>query len=202
MIASMLRVPRIVAALALTFALHGALAAAHAQRPAAFSTLGLEVAGVRGIDEERLHRTWEQGSGFALELSTPLPLGEAALGFAQLPFRARGADQPDFRARLLSARWGVGARIAGPLAVRASLLGGNFLMRFEDGPATVVGLTTESELYVGARGAIDVTVRGVGLTAGAEYDRVLTKVPIGLLTARVGGRVVARTPAWLREVLE
>jgi hypothetical protein len=177
-------------------------AAAGAQRPAAFSTIGVEVAGLRGAREERLHETWEQGGGFGVEVSTPLPLGEAGLGVAQLPFRARTADQPDFRARLLTARWGLAGRLAGPLSIRASVIGGNFLMRFDDGPWAVGGLSTESELFLGARGSLDLVVRGVGVTAGIEYDRVLTRVPIGLVTLRAGGRVVTRTPAWLRGVLE
>ena len=176
--------------------------AAAAQQSTAFSALRLEVTALRGAHDVRLREHWDQGDGVAVEVSTPLPVGEIGLGIAQLPFDALRPDQPGFRGRLLTARWGIGAR-AGRIAARASLVGGNFLMRFDDDAPSSVGLTTESELLVGARGAVDLALgKGVGLTAGASWDRVLTRIPITLTALRVGAHVTAATPGWLREVLQ
>jgi len=177
--------------------------AAVAPRSGAFGIIHLELTQMRNVNHERIHDFWDPGGGVAIELGTRLPVGTASVGFARLPFHARAADQPDFAARMLSLRWGVAHRIAGPLAVGGSLVAGNFLMRFDDGDRAVHGLVTESEMFVGGRGSLDVALtHWLSATVAASYERVLTRVPIGLVTVRAGARATANTPRWLRRVLE
>jgi hypothetical protein len=169
----------------------------------AFSTLSIRVAGARNINRELLHEFWAPRDGLELEVSTPLPVGEIGINVTALSFGGRASEQPDFDAQLVALRWGGSGRIAGPLAIRGSAALGNIFMTFDDGDRRVGGLTTESELLVGAVGGLDLRVSPwLTLTIQSSLQRVLTSTPIDLLVVSAGAKASMRTPRWLRGVLE
>lgn len=182
-------------------------AALHAQAPdsaaAPFSTISLRAAALSSVGRDRLRDWWDPTSGVEVEGSTPFPVGEVAIAVARIPFRSLAATQPDFDATIVSLRWGLARRIGGPAVARVNLALGDFMMHFIDTSPTSQGLTRESELLVGAGARLDLRLaRWLALSGGAGYQRVLTRVPINLVTFDAGARLSAPTPRWLRGVLE
>jgi hypothetical protein len=167
---------------------------------APFSTISLRAAALSPAGRDRLHDWWRPASGAELEGSTPFPVGEVAVAIARIPFRSLDPAQPDFDATIVSLRWGLARRVGGPAVARMQLTLGDFMMHFKE---TTQGLTQESELLVGAGARLDLRLaRWLALSGGAGYQRVLTRVPIQLVTFDAGARLSAPTPRWLRGVLE
>lgn len=174
-----------------------------AQVAAPYGTIALRVGSLANVNRERLHESWRPIGGVELQLATPLPLGEAALVVGRVPFRSRRDDVPDFDATLLALRWGLARQVAGPLGARATILLGDFLMRFDDGERSVHGLTEESELFAGLAAGVDLRLtRWLAASAEVAHQRVLTHLPIDLTTVSLGARATAPSPGWLRRVLE
>lgn len=174
-----------------------------AQAASAYGTLSLRLGSLGNVNRERLDDSWRPGGGLELQIATPLPLGEAAIVVGRLPFTARTADLPDFDATLVALRWGLARQVVGPLGARASVQLGNFLMRFDDGERSVQGLASESELFAGVAGALDLRItRWLAASAEVAHQRVMTQLPIDLTTVSLGARATAPTPGWLRRVLE
>jgi len=206
------RAATIAARISAVVALHLSLAtsapaALHAQAAdsaaAPFSTISLRAAVLSSVGRDRLHDWWDPSSGVEVEGSAPFPVGEVAVALARLPFRSLASAQPDFDATILSLRWGLARRIGGPVVARMQLTLGDFMMHFHETSLTSQGLTHESELLVGAGARLDLRLaRWLALSGGAGYQRVLTRVPIHLVTLDAGARLSAPTPRWLRGVLE
>ena len=170
---------------------------------APFSTIALRATALSTIGRDGLRDWWRPSSGAEVEASTPFPVGEAGVAIARVPFHSLDAAQPDFDATIVSLRWGLARRVGGPAVARVHLTLGDFMMHFVDTSPTSQGLTRESELLVGAGARLDLRLaRWLALSGGAGYQRVLTRVPINLVTFDAGARLSAPTPHWLRGVLE
>lgn len=173
-----------------------------AQAAAPFSTFGVSGAVTLDVGRDRLRELWRPGHGGMVRLATPFYAGSVAISAQLAHFRARGDEQPDFRAITRAAEWNAVLPMRGGAEAFAGVQLGAMDMTFL-GPAAQTGNPDENELLVGAQGGLSVPVHGgVGIALTVSRRRVLTHVPIDLDYTSAGLEYRARTPAWLRGVLE
>jgi hypothetical protein len=165
-----------------------------------YSELRIRLSGARNVNHEALHDFWRAGTGGAVGVTTPFYLGSIGVGVALVPFRARESTRPNFRALLVGLDWGVDLPVPDPLRARAVARVGDFVMLVENPD---VWLDSESELFVGGELSAGVRLRrDLALTVAGSVARVHTRPALDLALVSVGLEYAARTPRWLRAILE
>lgn len=189
-----------VVALALTLVVAGGLPAQALPDPTPYSQLHIRLSGARNVNREALHEFWRAETGGSLGLTTPFYLGSIGVGGTLIPFRARDAARPNFRALLLAIDWGVDIPAPRPLRARAVARVGDFVMLIENPD---LWLDSESELFVGGEISTGIALRrDLAMMVAASFARVHTRPSLDLALMTVGLEYATRTPGWLRAILE
>ncbi len=169
-------------------------------KPAAYSRLRIRVSGARNVNHEPLHDFWSARTGGSLALTTPFYLGSVGVAGTLIPFRTRDAARPNFRALLLAIDWGFELPAPGPLRARAAARVGDFVMLIENPD---LWLDSESELFVGGELSAHLRLwRELGATVAGSFARVQTRPSLDLAFVTLGLEYAARTPGWMRAILE
>jgi hypothetical protein len=171
----------------------------HAQ-DAPYSQLRMRVAGARMVNHERIHDWWRAGTGAGIAITTPFHVGSIGATATLLPFRARDAGRPNFKALLLGVDWGFALPLPGPFHARAAARVGDFVMLVENPD---VWLDSESELLVGGELAAGVHLwRSLALSVTGSFAHVYTRPSLDLAVVSIGLEYATRTPGWMRAILE
>ena len=167
----------------------------------AYSTMSVGIAGGRTIDDGALADFWDSGTTLRLDVYTRFHRGDVGAWLLTLPWDARSAEQPDFRAYIFGLDWRFTRSVTRWLRPSASVSAGNFLSTFEG--VETKGLKKESEIFIGASAGLAVGVtRATSLTATVTGINVFTSTPIRTTFATVGVSHGFATPDWLRGVFE
>lgn len=171
-----------------------------------FETLSLTASGQvdlgGGLDDSGYHSSWTPGPGLALRVSTPFYLGTAHAG-VQTAWHDGADPLPGYLAMLVHG--GLGARLSLPLGLEAepALLAGILSMDFLQDETISAAVRRESELVLGA--SLDVSApltSSLRAIAGVQAVQVYTAPRFRLMSVTAGLRWTARTPGWLRGLLD
>ncbi|MFN2564112.1 MAG: hypothetical protein ABR499_03785, partial [Gemmatimonadaceae bacterium] len=166
----------------------------------AYSRLRIRLSGAQNVNREQLHDFWRAGTGAGIGVTTPFYVGSVGVGATLIPFRARESGRPNFRALMLGLDWGADIPVPGPLQARAAARVGDFVMLIENPD---LWLDSESELFIGGELSAGLAVRrDLAVTVAGSYARVHTRPSFDLALVTVGLEFAARTPGWLRAILE
>lgn len=176
-------------------------AIAAAQSPAAYSIVDITASALHSPPRVPFANYYSGGSGYALDLALPLPVGVATLTGASVPYRGMLDSYRNFNATEALLGWGLALPLHGRLSARAGLRAGEFMMAFDD---TVIapGLRDEKEMMLGVTGEAALRVAGRwSLAAQASWDHVYLHVPTHFLSLQAGLRYTASLPEWVQEAL-
>ena len=177
-----------------------AQAAPDSIKPRSYSELRIRLSAARNVNHEPLHDFWSARTGGSLALTTPFYLGSVGVAGTLIPFRTRDAARPNFRALLLAIDWGFELPAPGPLRARAAARVGDFVMLIENPD---LWLDSESELFVGGELSAHLRLwRELGATVAGSFARVQTRPSLDLAFLTLGLEYAARTPGWMRAILE
>lgn len=167
---------------------------------APYSRLRIRLSAAQNVNHEPLHDFWRPGTGASLAVTAPFYLGSIGVNGTLVPFRTRDASRPNFRAVLLGIDWSGVVPMPGPLRVNATARIGDFVMLVQKPD---VWLDSESELFVGGELSASLPVyRNLSLAATGSFAHVRTRPLLDLAFVTIGLEYAARTPGWLRAVLE
>jgi hypothetical protein len=165
-----------------------------------YSRLRFRVSGALIVNHEPIHDFWRSQTGGSVRIATPFYIGSIGIGATLVPFRARDAQRPDFRALMLGIDWGGVIPVPGPIRIGAAARVGDFVMLIEN---PNVWLDSESELLAGGEVSASLPLRrDLAVTATGSFARVFTRPSLDVALVTVGLEYVARTPGWLRAFLE
>lgn len=174
---------------------------AAAQSPAPYSAVDVTASALRSPPRGPLAIYYTGGSGYALDLALPLPVGTATLTGASIPFHGMLDSYRDFTATEALLGWGLALPLHGRVTARAGLRAGEFMMAFDDTIITP-GLRDEKELMLGVTGEAAVRIAGPwSIAAQASWDHVHLHVPTHFLSLQAGLRYTAGLPGWVQEFL-
>ncbi len=169
-------------------------------RNAPYSQLRIRVSGARIVNREPIHDFWRSETGGGLGIETPFYVGSIGVGATLIPFRARDAQRPNFRAVILGLDWGTDIPVPGPLRAHAAARIGDFVMLIEN---PNVWLDSESELLLGGELSAGLALRrDLAVTAAGSFARVRTRPALDVALLTIGLEYATRTPGWLRAFLE
>jgi hypothetical protein len=152
------------------------------------------------VNHEQLHDFWRAATGAGIGITTPFYVGSAGVGATLIPFRSRESGRPNFRAVMLGLDWGADIPVPGPLRLRAAGRVGDFVMLVENPD---LWLDSESELLTGGELSVALAVRrDLAVAIAGSYARVHTRPSLDLVLVTLGLEYAARTPGWLRAILE
>ena len=200
-----MRLAAIVLAIIFKSATAGSVAAqagpdAASQPAPPYSELRIRLAGARNVNRQAIHDFWKAGTGGELAIATPFYLGSIGVGATVIPFRARDVGRPSFRALLLGVDWRGELAVVGPLRARVAGRVGDFVVLIENPD---VWLDSESELFVGGELSAAVALRrGLSAVVAGSFAHVYTRPSLDLAVLTLGLEYAARTPRWLRAILE
>jgi hypothetical protein len=185
-------------------AIAGAQAAVDSTKVAPYSRLRLRVGAARSVDHEPVDGFYRAATGGTFGVTTPFYVGWIGIAGTFIPLNALNhnvaAGRPNLRTLLLALDWGFDLPLRGPLRARASAELGDFVMIIEN-PDT--RFDSESELFTGAALSAGYALRrDLTLLARGSLARVHTRPALNLGIVTVGLEYTARTPRWLRAILE
>ena len=166
-----------------------------------YSAVTVGISGARSIADGALEQYWDAGTGARVDISTRFHVGDVSAFVVTLPYTARSASQPDFRAFVIGVDWRVVAPRAWRVRPSIGITAGDLLTTF-DGVETT-GLSKESEIFLGGTAGLALRVHGgTQLTATATAIQALTSTPIRTASVSLGLAHEFSTPGWLRGVIE
>jgi hypothetical protein len=169
-------------------------------KPRVYSSLRIRLSGAQNVNREQLHEFWRARTGAGIGVTTPFYVGSVGVGATLIPFRSRESGRPNFRALMLGVDWGADIPVPEPFRVRAAARVGDFVMLIENPD---LWLDSESELFTGGEVSAALAVwRGLGVAIAGSYARVHTRPALDLALVTLGLEYAARTPGWLRAILE
>ncbi len=174
-------------------------AAAAQDRRRAFDTLSVAIRVAANVNRDTFHRFWDPDPGVELAFQTPFRFGEVELGVHYASFRAKSAEQPDFRAFFPYLGWGYEAALAPRLRWHNGVRAGTFLMTFDIGGVN----RTEQELGLGLQTRLSYQVGGAwSVDVSARYRAVFTRERLHYVFLAAGLERAFPMPRWLREFLD
>jgi hypothetical protein len=177
-----------------------AQAAVDSSDPAPYSELRFRLSGARVVNREPIHDFWRSQTGAGAAINTPFYVGSIGLGATLIPFEARDAQRPNFRALILAVDWGGEIPVPGPVRLRAAARVGDFVMLIEN---PELWLDSESELLLGGELSVALPVRGgFAVVVGGSFAHVRTRPSLDMALVTAGLEYATRTPGWLRAFLE
>jgi hypothetical protein len=183
----------------LALALVPGLAAAQSSAP--YSTVDITASALHSPPRAPLANYYTGGSGYALDLALPLPVGVATLTGASVPYHGMLDAYRNFTATEALLGWELALPLNGRVSARAGVRAGEFMMAFDDTIITP-GLRDEKELMLGVTGEAAVRIAGRWSVAGhASWDHVYLHVPTHFLSLQAGLRYTASLPDWVQEFL-
>ncbi|HEU5174350.1 MAG TPA: hypothetical protein VFT96_06330 [Gemmatimonadaceae bacterium] len=166
-----------------------------------YSTVTVALSAARSIADGALGPYWDAGTGARVDVSTRFHVGDVGAFVVTLPYTARSASQPDFRAFVIGVDWRVVAPRTWRVRPSIGITAGDLLTTFEGVETT--GLSKESEIFLGGTAGLALRVHGgTQLTATATAIQALTSTPIRTASVSVGLAHEFSTPGWLRGVIE
>jgi len=174
---------------------------ARAQRPAPYSLVDITASADRSAPRGAFGGYYTGGSGYALDLAMPLPVGVVTLTAAHVPYHGMLEAYRDFTATEALFGWGLALPKRGRLSARAGVRAGEFMMAFDDTVITP-GLRNEKELMLGATAEAALRIAGPwSIAAQASWDHVHLHVPTHLLSLQGGLRYTLGLPDWIQEIV-
>jgi hypothetical protein len=168
--------------------------------PAPYSQLRFRLSGARIVNHEPIHEFWRSETGGGFGVRTPFYVGSIGVGATLIPFRARDAQRPNFRALILAIDWGTQIPVPGPLGISGAVRVGDFVTLIENPD---LWLDSESELLLGGELAAHLPLRrDLGVTVAGSFAHVRTRPSLDMALLTLGLEYATRTPGWLRAFLE
>ena len=179
--------------------------AAAGQQPAPparpYSTITVEVAGMRQPRTGNLAAYWDDRTGVSLGVHTPFHLGEVGIAARTARFESRAAGIPSFRSYMLGVDWRFTLPGTAWVQPDVSATAGDFLTIYDGEQAKGAG--KESEIFIGAAAGLRLrATRDTRVRAMVTVMQVLTSTPIRLVQATLGASHTLATPGWLMRVIE
>jgi len=172
-----------------------------AQSPAPYSAVEITASALHSPPRAPLSNYYTGGSGYALDVGLPLPVGTATLTGVSVPFHGMLDSYRDFTATEALLGWEMALPLHGRVTARAGVRTGEFMMAFDD-TVIAAGLRDEKELMLGATGEAAVRIAGPwSIAARASWDHVHLHVPTHFLSLQAGLRYTAGLPDWVQEFL-